>query len=439
MNYWVNVARELFLLHNYALIIYCDNQEYSYRYAGVMSQYGYYTSSRAGLEGGTELGQQKRSWGGPVEQPGKRQRVEEDRGGGGYYSTPGPLQGGLLPELTVPVFQTVQTTPSAPQQGAGQLTGEEVQSGGVWGPWTGFTPHRVHPPVQDSSRSTFRPPSRPVSRLAPPGTASGPYAAAAGKPLQPRPAPVSAPLDSVEERGARLEQWAWGSGREGAVTVGTVRHKLHSEGGGGAGRLAALQGAGRVGGGLGERLLQKMGWRAGEGLGRAGEGTTEPILITEIKTDRVGLASTDDAKNEAFSSAVKQKEKYENSRSKFSEMKSTSFWSWHGAGMKGPENVKDRLKETRKAPRKKVPAEEVSEAKVDLEGKHPTSGLMEICTRRKWPQPRFSEERLATGGFRFRVEVNGVVYTPEQPSGNKKEAKKVCAQHCLVKLGLLPS
>ena len=41
-----------------------------------MSQYGYYTSSRAGLEGGTGLGQQKRSWGEPVEQSGKRQRME---------------------------------------------------------------------------------------------------------------------------------------------------------------------------------------------------------------------------------------------------------------------------------------------------------------------------------------------------------------------------
>ena len=51
----------------------------------------------------------------------------------------------------------------------------------------------------------------------------------------------------------------------------------------------------KVSGGIGEKLLQQMGWRQGEGLGKSKEGATEPIGFNEIKTDRKGLVSGDDA------------------------------------------------------------------------------------------------------------------------------------------------
>ncbi|GAA6079157.1 protein SON isoform X1, partial [Tachysurus ichikawai] len=49
-----------------------------------------------------------------------------------------------------------------------------------------------------------------------------------------------------------------------------------------------------VSGGMGEMLMKKMGWRAGEGLGKHREGTVEPIVI-DFKTDRKGESFSRDA------------------------------------------------------------------------------------------------------------------------------------------------
>ena len=45
--------------------------------------------------------------------------------------------------------------------------------------------------------------------------------------------------------------------------------------------------------GIGKKLLEKMGWRQGEGLGRRKEGTIAPLAL-DIKTDRKGLVSNED-------------------------------------------------------------------------------------------------------------------------------------------------
>ena len=45
----------------------------------------------------------------------------------------------------------------------------------------------------------------------------------------------------------------------------------------------------------------------------------------------------------------------------FSEMKSKSFWSWHDTGMKGPENVHQRLRMQKKMVKDKAPLD-VSES-----------------------------------------------------------------------------
>lgn len=47
-------------------------------------------------------------------------------------------------------------------------------------------------------------------------------------------------------------------------------------------------------GGVGMRLLQKMGWQPGEGLGRNKEGTLEPLAM-DIKMDKKGLLSKEEA------------------------------------------------------------------------------------------------------------------------------------------------
>lgn len=44
---------------------------------------------------------------------------------------------------------------------------------------------------------------------------------------------------------------------------------------------------------MGMALLQKMGWRPGEGLGKNKEGTLEPLQL-EVKLDKKGLVSDQD-------------------------------------------------------------------------------------------------------------------------------------------------
>lgn len=43
-----------------------------------------------------------------------------------------------------------------------------------------------------------------------------------------------------------------------------------------------------VSGGMGMHLLQKMGWRPGEGLGKEKNGSLQPLLL-EVKLDKKGL------------------------------------------------------------------------------------------------------------------------------------------------------
>ena len=56
-----------------------------------------------------------------------------------------------------------------------------------------------------------------------------------------------------------------------------------------------LKNAKQVASGMGMHLLQKMGWKPGEGLGKNKEGTTEPLAL-DVKTDKKGLMSQADLK-----------------------------------------------------------------------------------------------------------------------------------------------
>ena len=240
-------------------------------------------------------------------------------------------------------------------------------------------------------------------------------------------------VDAVTERSERSEAWAWSSGKKWDAP-GAAKPKLNVYTA--PPKAEMFREAAQVSGGIGEKLLQKMGWNKGQGLGKSGHGSVNPIQFNEIKTDRKGLKSEEDAPKDA--SGVKsspeepEEESWEKVKSKFAVMKSSSFWGWHNSGMRGPDTIKGRIKEAKKEAKAKEPVKEVS-----LVGKHPVSGLLELSHKRGWPEPGFSEER-GPRGFRFRVEVNGQTYQPPEFSDNKKNAKKDAAQHCLVTMGLVP-
>ena len=47
--------------------------------------------------------------------------------------------------------------------------------------------------------------------------------------------------------------------------------------------------------GIGKKLLEKMGWKEGEGLGKTHKGVVEPIK-PDIRVNRQGLSSQEDKK-----------------------------------------------------------------------------------------------------------------------------------------------
>ncbi|ESO89270.1 hypothetical protein LOTGIDRAFT_106890, partial [Lottia gigantea] len=84
--------------------------------------------------------------------------------------------------------------------------------------------------------------------------------------------------------------------------------------------------------GIGMFLLQKMGWKAGEGLGKNNEGSLEPLLL-DLKVDRKGLQTHSEVRG--------------NQRG----------------------NMKVYI--------------------FEISGKHPVSALLEICNKRKFGAPYF--------------------------------------------------
>lgn len=145
--------------------------------------------------------------------------------------------------------------------------------------------------------------------------------------------------------------------------------------------------------GMGMHLLQKMGWKPGEGLGKNNEGQLEPLAL-DVKTDKKGLTA-----------AVEE----------------LMYGKSKGRSGDGPS----------------MPVV------YDLSGKHPVSALMELTAKRRWGNPEF--ELCFEHGpphkrqFVYKVIVNGIEYQPCVAVGNKKQAKANAAAFCLQSLGLLPS
>ncbi|XP_039288821.1 protein SON [Nilaparvata lugens] len=141
--------------------------------------------------------------------------------------------------------------------------------------------------------------------------------------------------------------------------------------------------------GMGMTLLQKMGWRPGEGLGKNKEGALEPLLL-KVKMDKKGLVADE-------------------------------------------ENEHTRMKRMNQVQQRANPK--------SLEGKHPVSLLNEFCTKRRYGVPTFN--LCFEGGpdhkktFLFKVTVNGVEYKPSVSSLNKKQARVEAAVVCLKAMGVL--
>ncbi|XP_046978087.1 protein Son-like isoform X3 [Vanessa cardui] len=145
-----------------------------------------------------------------------------------------------------------------------------------------------------------------------------------------------------------------------------------------------------VEGGMGMQLLQKMGWTPGQGLGKEGTGTLQPLLL-EVKLDTRGLTSKDEIS------------------------------SRHGKSMK-PQRLGRR-----------------GSAPLMAGGKHPVSLLGEYCSKQKLGPPEYNlcfecgpDHKK---NFLFKVKVAGVEYQPAVASANKKQAKADAAQLALQKLG----
>lgn len=153
-----------------------------------------------------------------------------------------------------------------------------------------------------------------------------------------------------------------------------------------------------VTGGMGMHLLQKMGWRPGEGLGREKNGSLQPLLL-DVKLDKRGLVAQEDIR------PPKSKR--------------------GGGGAGGVRNG--------------GPVQQPIE---NLQNKHPVCLLNEITTKYKWTPPLYtvvqengpSHSRM----FLFSVQVNDRTFTPTKLCNTKKEAKYHAAKLCLQEMGILP-
>uniref|UniRef100_A0AC34F536 G-patch domain-containing protein n=1 Tax=Panagrolaimus sp. ES5 TaxID=591445 RepID=A0AC34F536_9BILA len=131
---------------------------------------------------------------------------------------------------------------------------------------------------------------------------------------------------------------------------------------------------------FGKKILERMGWQKGAGLGRQLNGTKEPLKL-DIKADRRGLSTGNEK----------------------------------GSGKR--------------------------ETIQDINGKNPVSLVMEYTSRHRLQPPTFTciESGPSTARrFLWKVTIDGVEYEPSMPSTNKKAGKaQVCAV-VLQSLGLIP-
>ncbi|XP_022919854.2 protein Son [Onthophagus taurus] len=215
--------------------------------------------------------------------------------------------------------------------------------------------------------------------------------------LQENPHDVQA-LTSMYKAQKEMNSWAESKQQIGQFTGSTGAQILSqaelSSGYQAWARKDQLQTAAPVSGGMGMHLLQKMGWRPGEGLGKEKSGTLEPLLL-EVKLDKKGIIAKEDHQKRKSIKNVPSK----------------------GGG--------------------------ASSSQVVLQGKHPVSLLGEYACKNKLGIPQY-DLCFECGpdhkkNFLFRVILNNIEYKPQIASPTKKEAKANAALVCLQQLGIYPN
>ncbi|XP_016975677.1 protein Son [Drosophila rhopaloa] len=172
-----------------------------------------------------------------------------------------------------------------------------------------------------------------------------------------------------------------------------------------------------VTGGMGMALLQKMGWKPGEGLGRCKTGSLQPLLL-DVKLDKRGLVSREDLKPPpARQSAAQRRNK-------------NASGPVGGCGTAGP------------GPGSGPGQGAGTGTPLVTQDKHPVCVLNEMASKNKWTPPQYNLRQdigpAHNRSFLFSVEINGQTYTPDRGCNNKKEAKLNAATLCLRALGILP-
>ncbi|XP_077286538.1 son RNA binding protein [Arctopsyche grandis] len=198
-------------------------------------------------------------------------------------------------------------------------------------------------------------------------------------------------MNQITQANQEMSRWAQSKQEPGQFTGSTgaqiLTPKELASGYQAWARRDQLQTAAPVSSGMGMHLLQKMGWKPGEGLGKQKNGTLTPLLL-EVKLDTRGLVAKEETRQR--------------------------------------NNMKRPFVPTVKT----------------LSGKHPVSLLGEYCSKRKLGVPSYTlcfecgpDHKK---NFLFKVTVNGVEYQPSVASANKKQAKADAATVCLQKLGIIP-
>lgn len=224
----------------------------------------------------------------------------------------------------------------------------------------------------------------------------------------------------------------------------------------------------KVSGGFGERLLQKMGWSEGEGLGKERNGITEPIVV-ECKVDKKGVGLPNYAvkkdqcgkAGKAGKTAVDQRHQELGGvldvpgilevpgNTEYGESAKAYHCQFCNVRLGTLKIMGDHC--LSKKHRRLIPREVAGKASEGLKKaglqskKHPVSYLLEICHRRKWPNPEYSAPNelpkqnglVPPGGWIMEVVVNGNLYrTPQPLNMTKKEAKSMLATQVLTQFGL---
>ncbi|XP_018028000.1 protein SON isoform X2 [Hyalella azteca] len=189
-------------------------------------------------------------------------------------------------------------------------------------------------------------------------------------------------LDALQET---MSKWALSKQEPGKFT-GTTGVKVLSQQELSSGQQAwakkeQLITAKPVSSAFGMRMLQKMGWNPGEGLGKNKEGSTTPLLL-EVKTDKKGFHAQEELTP-----------------------------------------VKPSIPMTK-----------------TVAGKHPVSVLSEFCIKSKWQPPQFQVVHDSgpdhKKSYLMKVIVNKLEYRASQMAPTKKLAKATAAATCLMALGI---